>query len=213
VTIGAVAVPKGVLIGVGVALVAAGGIAGTLLISDDEEEAAVAPTTTSTTEVATTTSSTPDSTTATTPADSDSTTTTTRRTGTTRVATSTTSTAGGSTTSVASATCGTGRASVAFGAKDLQTDAEKSTFVPQAIVDNQVTAPIEVEAIVIDVVYPGNVVRTVNFATAGTVIAPGTSATFSGERLTTPKRYEGARITRFTYVTSGRPDACRVSAP
>lgn len=210
-TIGAVAVPKGVLIGVGVALVAAGGIAGTLLISDDEEEAAVAPTTTSTTEVATTTSSAPDSTT-TTPADS-TTTTTTRRTRTTRVATSTTSTAGGPTTSVASATCGTGRASVAFGAKDLQTDAEKSTFVPQAIVDNQVTAPIEVEAIVIDVVYPGNVVRTVNFATAGTVIAPGTSATFSGERLTTPKRYEGARITRFTYVTSGRPDACRVSAP
>lgn len=210
-TIRAVAVPKGVLIGVGVALLAAGGIAGTLLISDDEDEAAVAPTTTSTTEVATTTSSAPDSTT-TIPADS-TTTTATRRTRTTRVATSTTSTTGGPTTSVASATCGTGRASVAFGAKDLQTDAEKSTFVPQAIVDNQVTAPIEVEAIVIDVVYPGNVVRTVNFATAGTVIAPGTSATFSGERLTTPKRYEGARITRFTYVTSGRPDACRVSAP
>ncbi|MDP9389068.1 MAG: hypothetical protein M3Q48_14415 [Actinomycetota bacterium] len=206
------AVPKGVLIGVGVALLAAGGIAGTLLISDDEDEAAVAPTTTSTTEVATTTSSAPDSTTTTIPADS-TTTTATRRTRTTRVATSTTSTTGGPTTSVASATCGTGRASVAFGAKDLQTDAEKSTFVPQAIVDNQVTAPIEVEAIVIDVVYPGNVVRTVNFATAGTVIAPGTSATFSGERLTTPKRYEGARITRFTYVTSGRPDACRVSAP
>ncbi len=211
-TIRAVAVPKGVLIGVGVALLAAGGIAGTLLISDDEDEAAVAPTTTSTTEVATTTSSAPDSTTTTIPADS-TTTTATRRTRTTRVATSTTSTTGGPTTSVASATCGTGRASVAFGAKDLQTDAEKSTFVPQAIVDNQVTAPIEVEAIVIDVVYPGNVVRTVNFATAGTVIAPGTSATFSGERLTTPKRYEGARITRFTYVTSGRPDACRVSAP
>lgn len=125
----------------------------------------------------------------------------------------TTSTAAGPSTTVASGVCGTGRASVAFTAKDLDTNALSSSFTPQATVDNQVSAPIEVEAIVLEVVYPGGETRTVRFTTAGTVIGPGTSASFTAEKITTPRRYESVRFTEFTYFTSGQPTACRVTTP
>lgn len=132
---------------------------------------------------------------------------------TTSTSRATTSTAGGPSTTVASGICGTGRASVAFTAKDLDTNALNSSFTPQATVDNQLSAPIEVEAIVLEVVYPGGETRTVRFTTAGTVIGPGTTASFTAEKITTPRRYESVRFTEFTYFTSGQPTACRVTTP
>ncbi len=70
--------------------------------------------------------------------------------------------------------------------------------------------PIEVAELVYEIVYPdGN--RSITFPTAGTVIPPGGSSTFSGDALSTPKQYETARLVRFAYFTSGREADCRVS--
>ena len=102
---------------------------------------------------------------------------------------------------------------MAFTAKDLVTTAINSSFTPEATVDNKVTQAIEVEEIILDVVYPGNDVRTVRFTTTGTVIAPGTSASFTADRLTTPRKYESVRFTRFTYFTQGQQANCRVTTP
>lgn len=179
---------------------------------DDSEDAAAASTTTTTTS---------DDTTTTVPAGDDTTTTTvaatttTTRAGTTPTTRASTSTTRGPSTTVAasSAACGSGQASVAFAAKDLVTDAVSSAFTPQATVANQVDQPIEVEEIVLEVIFPGGDVRTVRFSTSGTVVAPGTSASFTADRLTSARRYESARFTRFTYFTQGRQAACRVTTP
>jgi len=155
------------------------------------------PTTATTTTAGVTTSSAP-------PAGSTSSTTA-------RAARTTTSRA--PTTTAVEAACGSGRATVSFAAKDLTTDALSSTFTPQVTVDNQVSAPIEVEEVSIEVTYPGNEVRTVRFTTAGTVIGPGTSASFTSDKLTSAQRYQAAKFTRFTYYTEGQRAACRVTTP
>ena len=178
---------------------------------DDDSEDAAASTTTTTSGDTTTTGPAGDDTTTTTVAG----TTTTARAGTTSTTRSSTSTTRGPSTTVAasSAACGSGQASVAFAAKDLVTDAVSSAFTPQATVANQVNQPIEVEEIVLEVIFPGGDVRTVRFSTSGTVVAPGTSASFTADRLTSARRYESARFTRFTYFTQGRQAACRVTTP
>lgn len=201
------------LLAAAAAVVGLGSIIALAVVSDDDDDDAAVSTTTTTTAVTTTTTGAtvpgPGATAGTTvPA---STTTTARATTTTTRVTSTTTAA--VTSTVPSNTCGEGRAAVRFTAKDLVTDALKSTFTPQATVDNQVSAAIEVEELVAEVVFPGNDVRTVRFSTGGTVIGPGTSASFTAEPITTAKQYETARFTRFTYFTSGQPGACRVTTP
>lgn len=126
---------------------------------------------------------------------------------------STTTAARASTTTGVVAACGSGKATVSFSAKDLTTDALSSTFTPQVTVDNQVSAPIEVEEVTIEITYPGNEVRTVRFTTAGTVIGPGTSASFTSDKLTSAQRYQAARFTRFTYFTADQKANCRVTTP
>lgn len=200
--------PWAVIATVAVAAVGVGGVAGIVLLDDDDDgrgERAAATSTTTTTTAAPSSAPPTEPTTA---APSTTATTATTRPSTTTTAVRTTTT----TTTTTAAACGTGRATVAFVAKDLVTDAQSSTFVPQGVVDNQVSTPIEVAELVIEVVYPGGGVRSVRFATAGTVIAPGTSATFSGERITTEKPYESVRIARFGYHAAGRRE-CLVSAP
>jgi hypothetical protein len=179
-------------------------------IGDDDDGDAAATTTTTTTSVPfTTTTAVPvTDTTTTTAAPASTTTTKPATTTTTRPAASTTTTLAASPSS-----CGTGQASVAFNAKDLVTTAINSSFTPEATVSNQVSQPIEVEEIVLDVTYPGGVVRTVKFTTAGTVIAPGTSASFTADKLTTERKYESVRFTRFTYFTQGQAANCRVTTP
>lgn len=203
---------KRVLLAAAAALIGVAGIAGVLLFDDDHDDDRAAP-------VATTTTVPPESTEA---ADATTTSTTTSTTApasttTTRVTTTTsrtaTSTTRAPTTTVVGTVCGSGRAAVAFTAKDLTTDALSSSFTPQATVDNQVSAPIEVAEIVLEVVFPGNDVRTVTFATAGTVIGPGTTASFTAAKITTSRQFELARFTRFTYFTQGQPTTCRVTTP
>lgn len=190
-----------------------GGVVGYLLIEDDDldsDDASAPVTTSSSTSTSTTLvepAATAPVTTATTVA---ATTTTTRATTTTSKVTTSTSTPA---STVPPTTCGSGRASVSFVAKELVTDALSSSFIPEAVVENKVTAAIEVEEVSLEVVYPGGEVRSVRFATAGTVIAPGTSASFTADRLTTAKRYESVRFTRFTYFTQGQPTDCRVTTP
>lgn len=196
-----------------VAAVVALGLAAVAFGLGDEDDGDQAAVTTTTTVPFTTTTTAPPVTGDTTTTTAAAATTTTRpaTTTTTRAATTTSST---STTLAASpSACGTGQASVAFTAKDLVTTAISSSFTPQATVDNKVTQAIEVEEIILDVVYPGNEVRTVKFTTAGTVIAPGTSASFTADKLTTPRRYESVRFTRFTYFTQGQQSNCRVTTP
>lgn len=204
---------KRALLGIGAVAIGAAGIAGVFLISDDDDDEEASATTTTTDEfLDTTTSSTTGVTDTTTSTTAAATTTTTRgsTTTTTRAATTTTK---APTTTVVATVCGTGKAGVAFVAKDLATDALSSSFIPRAVVDNGVSQPIEVAEITVEVVYPGNDVRTVRFDTAGTVIAPGTSAGFDAAKITTAKQYDSARFTRFTYFTQGQPTACRVSTP
>ncbi|MGH9152820.1 MAG: hypothetical protein ACRD03_10575 [Acidimicrobiales bacterium] len=179
-------------------------------IGDDDDD--VATTTTTTSPLTTTTTIPPGDDTTTTTAAATTTTTAAPTTTTTRRATTTTS-ATTTTLAASPSACGTGQASVAFTAKDLVTTAIDSSFTPQATVDNGVSQPIEVEEIILDVTYPGNEVRTVRFDTTGTVIAPGTSASFTAEKLTTARRYESARFTRFTYFTQGQQANCRVTTP
>lgn len=197
------------VVALGVAAVAFG--LGNIGDEDDDDQAA---TTTTTASAFTTTTTAPP------PLTGDTTTTTAAPATTTTRPATTTTTRAGTTTSSPSTTlaaspsaCGTGQASVAFTAKDLVTTAISSSFTPQATVDNKVSQPIEVEEIVLDVVYPGNEVRTVRFTTAGTVIAPGTSASFTAEKLTSPRKYESVRFTRFTYFTQGQQANCRVTTP
>lgn len=179
-------------------------------IGDDDDEAPVTTTTTVPFEFPGTTTVPVSDTTTTTAAPA--TTTTTARpatTTTTRASTSTTST----TLAASPSSCGTGQASVSFNAKDLVTTAINSSFTPEAVVSNQVSQPIEVEEIVLDVTYPDGAVRTVRFSTSGTVVAPGTSASFTAEKLTTERRYENVRFTRFTYFIQGQAANCRVTTP
>ncbi|MGQ0520383.1 MAG: hypothetical protein ACT4PX_04410 [Actinomycetota bacterium] len=201
------------------ALLALGGIVGLAVVDDDDGDDAALPATTTTTTPATTPGDTGPDPAVTLTVSGSTTSTTTARTTTTAAGTttttrtaSTTSTTGASST-VPATNCGEGRASVSFTAKGLTTDALMSTFTPQATVDNQVSAAIEVEELVLDVVFPNNDVRTVRFTTAGTVIGPGTTASFTAEPISNPKQYESARFTRFTYFTSGQPSACRVTTP
>ena len=190
-----------------------GGVVGYLLVEDDDidDDDASAPLTTTTSSSTSTTLLDPAATAVTTTATTVATTTTTGpgTTSTSRVTTSTTT----PTSTVPPTTCGTGRAAVSFVAKDLVTDALSSSFTPEAVVENQVSAAIEVEELSLEVTYPGGEVRTVRFTTAGTVIGPGTSASFTADRITTAKRYESVRFTRFTYFTQGQPTACRVTTP
>lgn len=195
------------VVALGVAAVAFG--LGNIGDEDDGDQAAV--TTTTTFPFTTTTAPPVTGDTTTTTAAAATTTTRPATTTTTRAATTTSSTS--TTLSASPSACGTGQASVAFTAKDLVTTAINSSFTPEATVDNKVTQAIEVEEIILDVVYPGNDVRTVRFTTAGTVIAPGTSASFTADRLTTPRRYESVRFTRFTYFTQGQQANCRVTTP
>ncbi|MFP5375391.1 MAG: hypothetical protein ACLGIO_01240 [Acidimicrobiia bacterium] len=183
-------------------------------IGDDDDGGGAATTTTTTSALTTTTTIPPGDDTTTTTAAPTTTTTAAATTTTTRRATTTTSAATTTTTLSASpSACGTGQASVAFTAKDLVTTAIDSSFTPQATVNNGVSQPIEVEEIILDVTYPGNEVRTVRFDTTGTVIAPGNSASFTADKLTTARRYESARFTRFTYFTQGQQANCRVTTP
>ena len=195
------------VVALGVAAVAFG--LGNIGDEDDGDQAAV--TTTTTFPFTTTTAPPVTGDTTTTTAAAATTTTRPATTTTTRAATTTSSTS--TTLSASPSACGTGQASVAFTAKDLVTTAINSSFTPEATVDNKVTQAIEVEEIILDVVYPGNDVRTVRFTTAGTVIAPGTSASFTADRLTTPRKYESVRFTRFTYFTQGQQANCRVTTP
>lgn len=181
-------------------------------IGDDDDGGDVA-TTTTTSPLTTTTTIPPGDDTTTTTAAAATTTTAAATTTTTRRATTTTSAATTTTLAASPSACGTGQASVAFTAKDLVTTAIDSSFTPQATVDNGVSQPIEVEEIILDVTYPGNEVRTVRFDTTGTVIAPGNSASFTAEKLTTARRYESARFTRFTYFTQAQQANCRVTTP
>lgn len=209
-----------------VILLAAGlGIAGYLLIGDDDDESGgddpdVALDTTSSTDATTTTSdggftnlntstTAPSATTPTTaPA-----TTTTRVTTTTSVSTTTTNTGPTTTTTrLAAGICGSGTAKVTFSATGLVTTGAESSFTPQAVVENQITKPIEVETLVAEVSYPDGMTRTVRFTTAGTTIAAGASATFTAERVSTPKQFSSARVASFAYFTSGQRDRCRVSS-
>lgn len=201
------------LLGIGAAVLGAAGIIGAIVVDDDDEQATSTTTTTTTSEfLDTTTSSTvgPADTTSTTAA---ATTTTTGAPTTTTTRAAATTTTRAPTTTVVATVCGTGKATVSFAAKDLATDALSSSFTPQATVDNGVSAPIEVAEISVEIVYPGDDVRTVRFDTAGTVIGPGTSASFTAARITTAKQYQSARFTRFTYFTQGQPTACRVTTP
>ncbi len=225
----AVDIPGGkqAALAVAAALLGLGGLLGLVVVDDSGDDDVAASSSPDTTEPTTTTTpgagagatTLPGSGASITIAPTTTVTTTTRpTTSTSRATTSTsgattTSTAAGPSTTVASGVCGTGQASVAFTAKDLETNALSSSFTPQATVDNQLSAPIEVEAIVLEVVFPGGDVRTVRFTTAGTVIGPGTSASFTAEKITTPRRYESVRFTQFTYFTSGQPTACRVYTP
>ena len=195
-------------------VVLAGAIAAAVLRDDDDDDDLASSTTTTLPATTSSTTGIGGDTTTTTQAGG-ATTTTVATSSTTRASTTTTTAAGGASTTVAASpsACGEGQASVAFAAKDLVTDAVSSSFTPQATVSNQVSQPIEVEEIVLEVVFPGNDVRTVRFSTGGTVIAPGTSASYSGERLTTARRYDSARFTRFTYFTQGRQTNCRVTTP
>lgn len=186
-------------VGVGAYVVLSGG--------DDESPAPTSSTTTSTTAFEdTTTTLAATSTTAAAAATSS----TTAKATTTKSSTSTTARA--TTTTVAVAVCGSGKATVSFNAKDLTTDALSSTFTPEATVDNQVSLPIEVAEITVEVTYPGET-RTVHFSTAGTVIAPGTTASFTSDKLTSAQRYTSVRFTRFTYFTSGQQASCTVTTP
>ena len=201
---------------VGILVVAGAAGVGLVVLGDDDDdgEDAAFPLTTTTT-VADTTVPPGSDTTTTTAAAATTTTTARSTTSTTRASTTTSTTTAGSSTTVAASpsACGTGQASVAFAAKDLVTDAISSAFTPQATVANQVSQPIEVEEIVLEVIYPGNDVRTVKFSTSGTVIAPSTSASFTAERLTTARRYDSVRFTRFSYFTEVRQATCRVTTP
>ncbi|MGH9177772.1 MAG: hypothetical protein ACRD0N_04365 [Acidimicrobiales bacterium] len=204
--------PKG-LVAAAAGVVALGSAVGFLLVDEDDDEddlAAVTTTTSLSTTTFPSTTTLPGATSSTTAA---STTSTTRATTTSSSTTSTTGASTTTTTTAPSAVCGEGRASVSFVAKDLTTDVLSSSFTPQANVDNQVSAPIEVEQITLEVVFPGNDVRTVNFSVAGTVIPAGNSASFTAEKITTAQRYESVRFTRFTYFTQGQPTACRVTTP
>jgi hypothetical protein len=196
-----------VVVALGVAAVAFG--LGNIGDDDDGDSAAVTTTTTF-----------PFTTTSTTPAVTGDTTTTTAAATTTTGPATTTTTRPSTTTSSTSTTlaaspsaCGTGQASVAFTAKDLVTTAISSSFTPQATVDNKVSQAIEVEEIILDVTFPNNDVRTVKFTTTGTVIAPGTSASFTADKITTERKYESVRFTRFTYFTQGQQTNCRVTTP
>lgn len=177
---------------------------------DDESDSDSASSTTTTT--AGTTTSFDDSTTTTSAAAATSSTTVARST-TSTSARATTTTAVRATTATGPGLCGSGKASASFTAKDLTTDALSSTFTPEVTVDNQVTASIEVEEVTIEVTYPNTEVRTVRFATAGTVIGPGTSASFASDKLTSAQRYQAVRFSRFTYFTEGRKADCRVTTP
>ena len=201
-----------IILAAAVIVVAAVGAAALFLVDDDDEDeaAAVATSTTSTTFADLTSTTAAADTTTTTAA---TTTTTGKATTTTTTRPATTTTTRATTTTVAAATCGTGRATVQFAAKDLVTDALSSSFTPQAIVNNQVSEAIVVEQITVEVLYPAGEVRTVNFTTTGTVIGSGTTASFTADRLTSAKQYEGARFTRFTYYSENRPDTCRVTTP
>ncbi|MGH9283191.1 MAG: hypothetical protein ACRD0S_09690 [Acidimicrobiales bacterium] len=196
------------------AVVALGGVVGFFLVGDDDDgedtESAAQTTTTSlsTTSTSPTSTTVAGATSSTTAAPS--TTSTTRATSTTA---STTTTTGATTSTAPPIACGTGSASVSFVAKDLTTDFLGSSFVPQANVENRVDKPIQVETITLEVTYPGNDVRTVNFSTSGTVVPSGNTASFTAEKITTTQRYESVRFTRFTYFTEGQPTACRVSTP
>lgn len=187
-------------------LVAATVVAIAVISEDDDGDGATAAPTTSSVPDETTTSTTGDTTT-TTAAPGATTTTTAAR------ATTTTTGAATTTTTGTVAACGNGRAAVAFTAKDLATDALSSTFTPQVTVDNRVSAPIEVEEVSVEVSFPSGETRSVRFTTAGTVIAPATSASFTSDKVTSAQRYSGVRITRFTYFTAGLKESCRVSAP
>lgn len=194
---------------VGVLIVLAVGI-GVVVATRDDNGNAAAPET-----PATTTSTTvfDDTTSSSTTAAPTTSTRVTRPTTTTAVKASTTTAPGTSTTAGSGGRCGSGKASVSFTAKDLVTDALSSTFVPEVTVDNQVSTAIEVEEITIEVTYPSSEVRTVRFNTAGTAIAPGTSASFTSDKLTSAQRYQAVRFTRFTYFTEGNKTDCRVTTP
>ena len=197
------------------------GIGGFFVLQDDDDEEETASSTTtssttsttfgdttSTTAAAATSSTTAAATTSTT---ARSTTTTTR--GSTTTSTTTPGDSTTTTTSVSTSVCGSGTASVSFSAKDLVTDALSSSFTPQATVDNQVDKPIEVKALTLEVTYPGGERRNVTFATAGTVINPSTTASFTADKLTSAQRYQSVRFTRFTYFTAGQEATCTVSTP
>ncbi|HET7487310.1 MAG TPA: hypothetical protein VFJ85_05230 [Acidimicrobiales bacterium] len=139
-----------------------------------------------------------------------STTSTTAKT-TTTTAKTTTTTAKATTTTGVVAACGTGQAGVVFNAKDLTTDAISSSFIPEAVVTNSVSQPIEVADITLTITYPTET-KTVHFATAGVVIDPGSSHSFTSDKLTTAQRYTGATFTQFTYFTSGQQANCTVNA-
>ncbi|MGI8683775.1 MAG: hypothetical protein ACR2MO_01505 [Acidimicrobiales bacterium] len=202
---------KKLVVGAVVVLVL-GGIGAFALLSgdDDDDGEATGPSTTTSSSTAfddTTTSST------TAAAATNSTTAAVVTTTTAKPSTTTTKAAGSTTTTGVVAACGSGTATVSFTAKDLTTDALSSTFTPQVTVDNQVNNPIEVDEASVEITYPNGETRTVRFTTAGTVIGPGTSASFTSDRLTSAQRYSSVRFTRFAYFTAGKKANCLVATP
>lgn len=191
-----------------VAIVVVAGTAGALALlgGDDDSGSTASATTTSTVfDDTTTTTSTAAAVTSTTAAAASTTSTTAKAT--------TTTVARVTTTTGVVATCGSGKATVSFTAKDLVTDALSSTFTPQVTVDNQVTQPIEVDEVVIEITFPNAEVRSVRFTTAGTVIGPGTSASFTADKVVSAQRYSSVKFTRFAYFTAGKKADCRAVTP
>jgi len=188
-----------------------GGIGAFALLSgdgDDDDGTPGATTTTSSTSTVfddTTTSSTVAVATSSTTAAGATTTTTARA--------ATTTTARATTTTGVVAACGSGKATVSFTAKDLTTDAISSTFVPQVTVSNQVNKPIEVDEVTIEITYPNGEARTVRFSTAGIVVSPGTSASFTSDKLTSAQRYSAVRFIRFAYFSEGQKANCVIATP
>ena len=188
-----------------------GAIVAIAVLGDDDEDGEVASSTTTSSTVFDDTTSTTATTVVAGATTSSAPTATSTSSTTARAATTTTTRA--STTTAVAAVCGSGKATVSFAAKDLTTDALSSTFTPQVTVDNQVSSPIEVEEVSIEITYPGSEVRTVHFTTAGTVIGPGTAASFTSDKLTSAQRYQSVKFTRFTYFTAGQQANCRVTTP
>lgn len=195
-----------------VALLLGGGVVAALAVSagDDRDEAPLgAPPPSAPMMTTTTTAPPPEETTITTEAPA--TTATTATTSTTTAPATTTTVQRETTTTAARASCGTGRATTEFSARQPATSEDQTSFVPEAAVTNGVDRSIVVTELAYDVRFDEGVVRRVTFATGGTVLRPGATARFTADRVSGPGQPRSAELVRFTYHTEGQPNACRVT--